>query len=140
MNALLPPLFVALSAALPAAAFAEAAWPTPDPASAQATRLSRYQISYAPTLAPIEINRMHAWVVQVMDKDGHPVADAAIAVSGGMPEHDHGLPTAPRATAQLGDGRYLIEGMKFHMGGAWEVVLHVKSGTGEDSLSIPLDL
>ena len=141
MNALLPPLLLALSAALPAAgAFAEAAWPTPDPASAQATRLGRYRISYASTLAPIEINRMHAWVVQVEDKEGHPVAGAAITVSGGMPEHDHGLPTAPRATAQLGDGRYLIEGMKFHMGGAWEVVLHVKSGTGEDSLSIPLDL
>ena len=141
MNALLPLLLLALSATLPAASLAaEAAWPTPDPANAQSTELGRYRISYAPTLEPIEINRMHTWVAQVTDADGHPVADAIINVTGGMPEHDHGLPTEPRVTAYLGDGRYLIEGMRFHMGGAWEVVLKVSSGTGEDSLSIPLDL
>jgi len=141
MNALLALLLLALSAAQPSAStFAEAAWPTPDPASAQTTRLGRYRISYAPSLQPIEINRIHAWVAQVMDADGNPVEGATISITGGMPDHDHGLPTAPRATAYLGEGRYLIEGMRFHMGGAWEVVLNVKSGAGDDALSIPLDL
>ena len=141
MNALLPLLLVALSATQPSTkAFAEAAWPTPDPASARTTRLDRYRISYASTLQPIEINRIHAWVARVMDAEGNPVEGATISITGGMPGHDHGLPTAPRATAYLGEGRYLIEGMKFHMGGAWEVVLNVKSGAGDDALSIPLDL
>ena len=141
MNALLPLLLVALFAVKPSAsAFAEAAWPMPDPASSQPTRLGRYRISYAPTLQPIEINRIHAWIAQVTDAEGNPVARATLGITGGMPAHDHGLPTAPRATAYLGEGRYLIEGMKFHMGGAWEVVLKVKSGAGDDALSIPLDL
>ena len=112
----------------------------PDPTSAQATALARYRISYASTLKPIAINRMHSWVVQVTDASGGPVEDAGIEVAGGMPAHDHGLPTVPQATAHLGDGRYLIEGMKFHMGGAWEVLLTVRAGQGIDSLSIPLNL
>lgn len=146
MNALLPLLFLALSATLPATgalaaeALAAEAWPMPNPDNAQVTELGRYRISYASALEPIEINRIHAWVAQVMDADGNPVEGATISISGGMPDHDHGLPTAPRATAYLGEGRYLIEGMRFHMGGAWEVVLNVKSGTGDDALSIPLDL
>lgn len=146
MNALLPLLFLALSATLPAAgalaagALAAEAWPMPNPDNAQVTELGRYRISYASALEPIEINRIHAWVAQVMDADGNPVEGASISITGGMPDHDHGLPTAPRATAYLGEGRYLIEGMRFHMGGAWEVVLNVKSGTGDDALSIPLDL
>ena len=146
MNALFALLLLALSATLPAAgalaagALAAEAWPTPNPDRAQVTELGRYRISYASALEPIEINRIHAWVAQVMDADGNPVEGASISITGGMPDHDHGLPTAPRATAYLGEGRYLIEGMKFHMGGAWEVVLNVKSGTGDDALSIPLDL
>ena len=141
MNALFPLLLLALSAGLPAAdALAGDAWPTPNPDNAQVTQFGRYRISYASALEPIEINRIHAWVAQVTDADGDPVVDATIRVSGGMPEHDHGLPTEPRVTAYLGDGRYLIEGMRFHMSGAWHVVLKVKSGTGEDSLSIPLDI
>lgn len=146
MNALLPLLFLALSATLPAAgalaagALAAEAWPMPNPDNAQVTELGRYRISYTSALEPIEINRIHVWVAQVMDADGNPVEGATISITGGMPDHDHGLPTAPRATAYLGEGRYLIEGMRFHMGGAWEVVINVKSGTGDDALSIPLDL
>ncbi len=146
MNVPFSLLLLALSATLPAAgalaagALAAEAWPTPNPDNAEVTELGRYRISYASALEPIEINRIHIWVAQVMDADGNPVEGATISISGGMPDHDHGLPTAPRATAYLGEGRYLIEGMKFHMGGAWEVVINVKSGTGDDALSIPLDL
>ena len=141
MNALLSLLLLALSATLPTVGtLAGEVWPTPNPDSAQVTERGRYRISYASALEPIEINRIHVWVAQVMDADGNPVEGATISISGGMPDHDHGLPTAPRATAYLGEGRYLIEGMKFHMGGAWEVVLSIKSGPGDDALSIPLDL
>lgn len=134
------PLFALAALWLTASAFGDAPWPTPDPASAQATTLGRYRVSHASTLAPIAINRIHSWVVQVTDAAGGPVEDAGIEISGGMPAHDHGLPTAPQATAYLGDGRYLIEGMKFHMGGAWEVLLTVRAAQGTDSLTIPLNL
>lgn len=38
-----------------------------------------------------------------------------------MPDHGHGLPTAPRVTRHLGGGRYLVEGMRFNMSGWWRL-------------------
>jgi hypothetical protein len=42
-----------------------------------------------------------------------------ISVDGDMPEHGHGLPTRPEVTRYLGNGDYLVEGMKFQMPGWW---------------------
>ena len=36
-----------------------------------------------------------------------------------MPEHGHGFPTVPEVTEYLGDGKYLVEGLKFSMPGWW---------------------
>jgi hypothetical protein len=76
-------------------------------------------------VVPIPTNQMHSWVVRVTNLEGEPMADALIEVEGGMPKHDHGLPTSPRMTRYLGDGDYLIEGMKFHMRGSWELLLKI---------------
>ena len=35
-----------------------------------------------------------------------------IYVHGGMPKHQHGFPTNPRAKQYLGNGLYLVEGVK----------------------------
>jgi hypothetical protein len=51
------------------------------------------------TLQPVEINRMHAWLLDIRDADGQPVEDAEIEVSGGMPAHDHGLPAGTCSAA-----------------------------------------
>ena len=88
----------------------------------------------------IEINRMHSWILHVEDASGAKVEGATISVSGGMPEHDHGLPTAPRVTEDLGGGDYRLEGMRFHMRGRWEVVVTVTTADGTSIVSIPLQL
>jgi hypothetical protein len=62
---------------------------------------------------------MHAWTLRVTRADGSPVNGATIAVDGDMPEHRHGLATRPRVTRHLGNGDYLVEGVKFQMGGWW---------------------
>ncbi len=80
-----------------------------------------YQVSYTPRRTPIVINQIHAWTIHVATPDGQPVADATITVDGDMPQHGHGLPTRPQVTKQLGNGDYLVEGMKFQMGGWWVV-------------------
>ena len=92
------------------------------------------------TLRPLEINRMHAWLLDIRDADGQPVEDAEIEVSGGMPEHDHGLPTAPRVTAELSAGRYLLEGLRFHMTGTWELVIDFEANGYTDRVTITLTL
>src|SRR5262245_44124840 len=67
----------------------------------------------------IEIGRFQTWVVELRDTAGAPVAGADLAIAGGMPGHGHGLPTEARVTAELGNGRYRIEGLKLNMVGAW---------------------
>lgn len=99
-----------------------------------------FQVSYTSDVAPIEINRMHGWTLTVLRADGSPVDGARIAVSGGMPSHNHGLPTAPRVTRELGDGRYRIDGLRFHMRGEWALRLVIDDGSVRDSVTIPLTL
>lgn len=78
-----------------------------------------FRVSYTPSTGTIPVNEMHEWTLHVEHADGTPVEDATITVDGDMPEHGHGLPTSPRVTRNLGNGDYLVEGLKFQMGGWW---------------------
>lgn len=91
------------------------------------TAQQKYVVAIHPQAESIAINRLHAWEVQVSSPEGTPVLHAHIDVEGGMPQHGHGLPTKPRITRELGDGRYLLEGMKFSMTGWWIITLKVRT-------------
>ena len=78
-----------------------------------------YRVSYTASNGTIPINQMHEWTLHVESADGTPVEDAAITVEGDMPQHGHGLPTSPRVTQYLGNGDYVVEGLKFQMAGWW---------------------
>jgi hypothetical protein len=86
------------------------------------------------------INQIHRWLIHVEDLDGNPVENASIQIVGGMPEHNHGLPTAPKVTMYLGQGNYLVEGMKFHMAGLWRIEFSVSANNQEDVLVLNLRL
>lgn len=100
----------------------------------------RFLVSFETSVHPIPINSMHTWILRVEDDSNHAVPNASIVVTGGMPAHDHGLSTAPRVTRYLGDGRYLVEGMKFHMPGHWQIEISVDTETASDSVVIDIDL
>ena len=51
-------------------------------------------------LSPIEINTIHSWEVVLTDEDG-AVSGATLDIVGGMPEHNHGMPTQPQITEEL---------------------------------------
>ena len=98
---------------------------------------------YTATLQPIEVlrvRRMQTVSVRITGADGRAVDDATITVDGGMPEHGHGLPTQPRVTRALGDGVYEIEGLRFSMGGWWELKLAIASSAGADNVTFNLNL
>ena len=99
-----------------------------------------FRVSYSSDLDPIEINRIHTWVIHIETATGTPLDGAEVTLEGGMPEHDHGLPTSPRVTANLGNGDYLVEGMRFHMGGGWEITVTIDTGADRDTCLIPLRL
>ena len=99
-----------------------------------------FVVSYASRLQPISINRIHNWVIHVETADGSPIDNATIAVIGGMPLHDHGLPTMPQVTKYLGDGNYLVEGMRFHMNGWWQLTVSITVDSNTDSVTFELQL
>lgn len=86
------------------------------------------------------INRMHSWILHIEDEDGREIEGAIVEVEGGMPEHDHGLPTKPRITEELGGGDYRLQGMRFHMSGYWEVIVSITTDTGSFEVMISLQL
>ena len=99
-----------------------------------------FVISYQPALEPISINQIHNWVVHVETADGDAVEGASISLVGGMPDHDHGLPTLPQSTRYIGDGDYVVEGVKFHMNGRWQVTMTIAVESGNDTVTFDLQL
>lgn len=98
---------------------------------------------YAATLEPREpigLRKLLTVPVRILDVNGRPVDGATVSIEGGMPEHRHGLPTKPRVTRALGGGMYEIEGLRFSMGGWWQVTLVIDSPAGVDSVTFNLSL
>lgn len=87
-----------------------------------------------------DINRMHSWILHVESAEGVAIENATISVTGGMPEHDHGLPTRPRVTEELGDGDYRLDGVRFHMRGYWEIEVTITTEDTTSVVVIPLRL
>ena len=89
---------------------------------------------------PLRTRRLQTVRVRVADASGRALDGIAIDVNGGMPQHGHGLPTEPRVTANAGDGIYVIEGVRFNMGGWWEFSLAMTGAAGTDLVTFNLQL
>jgi YtkA-like len=90
-----------------------------DYSTTQLSENGLFRVSYTASTDVVPVNQIHQWTLHVENADGEPVEDATITVDGDMPQHGHGLPTRPQVTENLGNGDYLVEGMKFQMGGWW---------------------
>ena len=98
---------------------------------------------YVATLEPassLKARKMYTVAVSLKDAAGQPVEGATITVDGGMPEHGHGLPTQPRMTRANGNGVYEISGVRFNMGGWWELRLAISTPSGADTVTFNLEL
>ena len=91
-------------------------------------------------LDPMAINTIHSWELVLYTADGASLSGARISVVGGMPDHDHGLPTSPVVTREITPGRYLLEGMRFHMPGRWLLTFDVISDQGSESATLEFRL
>lgn len=97
-------------------------------------------VNYTSSIEPIVINVMHEWILTIESVDGHPITNADVTVEGGMPEHNHGLPTQPKVTKNLGNGQYLLQGVRFHMPGLWEIRATIRVEGDEHNVIFPLNL
>ena len=99
-----------------------------------------YVVRFTSSIEPMPINKMFEWTLHVEDENGEPVDGARFAIAGGMPEHNHGLPTNPRVTEDLGNGDYRLQGIRFHMKGNWQFIISIFEGSQADRVVIDLQL
>lgn len=111
-----------------------------DQSRSKATAKGFYVAAVEPESPVVKQGEMHVWILTVKTPDGQPIDDAKVAIGGGMPDHNHGLPTSPEVTRQLGEGRYRIEGMKFNMSGWWELRFDISAARGSDTVTFNLVL
>ena len=99
-----------------------------------------FKIEIYSELSPLSINTIHSWHIRVLDRDDEILELEELNVFGGMPEHDHGLPTQPEVTMRLDNGDYLLEGVRFHMQGHWELLIEIQYAGVDDTAIIDFEL
>lgn len=99
----------------------------------QPTKVGLFRVVLEPEPGALTVGDIHDWTVTVTLPDGTPVNGATFTITGGMPAHSHGLPTAPQVTAELGSGRYTLGGVKFSMDGLWVLDITVTAGGKSDT-------
>ena len=114
--------------------------PDADTSPRRVSKAGTYEVSYEPSVAPVPKRALHTWTLHVRTRDGRPVDGAELRIDGGMPDHGHGLPTRPQVREALGNGAYVVEGMKFNMGGYWVVDVAIASAEGADDVRFELNL
>lgn len=88
----------------------------------------------------VPLNKIHKWKLILSDLDGKPLTGAKIEIVGHMPGHVHGLPTQPQVTADLGEGLYEVDGVKFQMRGWWVMTFQVEAGDYQDEVTFNIKL
>ncbi len=97
-----------------------------------------FRASYASNVMPIPVGRIISWKLRVETADGHPLKNAEVLLSGGMPEHGHGLPTMPKVTEGTVPGDYIVQRLKFSMPGWWVMTFKIKAQDTEDVITFNL--
>jgi hypothetical protein len=64
---------------------------------------------------------------------------SALTVDAVMPNHRHGMNYRPRVSAH-GNGRYVVDGLLFHMPGKWRLLFDVRSGAATHRLWQDIEL
>ena len=100
--------------------------------SLQGTRLEspRYVLVYR--TGEVSVAKHFRVDVEACAKSGPP--PESLKVDATMPEHKHGMNYRPTIVS-LGDGRYRVDGMVFHMPGTWELAIDVRAGEESERLS-----
>lgn len=115
------------------------------PASHAKTLVSNgggYKVSFVPVPDPIPMNEPFSLDVTVRpsaENSGMDLADLSFSADAAMPAHAHGMTTRARATP-LGDGRYRVDGMLFHMPGHWQLYFDIGRGSIVERAQVDIHL
>jgi len=95
-------------------------------------------LAFAPSPAPVPLGRPFTLAIQLCPAPGQPLPER-LTVDAEMPAHRHGMNYRPTVTAQ-GHGRFLAEGLMFHMPGHWRLWFEIPQGAGQPPLRLGTDL
>lgn len=90
--------------------------------------------------APVSLNKMNTFIVKIQPQDPIlPLAVTDIRFDARMPQHNHGMVVKPKVT-QINALEFQIDGVKFHMVGAWELTFVFLKGKTEIAHKLPFEL
>jgi hypothetical protein len=92
----------------------------------------RLVIAYRTDPAPVVIGQHFSVEAAVCPREAGAAA-TGLRVDAHMPDHRHGMNYRAVVTPR-GDGRYVAEGLLFHMPGRWQLVFDVTSGGRNERL------
>ena len=93
---------------------------------------SHYMVAFRPEPIRIEVGQPFSLLFNVCTKNDSPAE--LVAVDATMPDHKHGMNYRPTIVS-MGDGRYRVEGLVFHMPGRWELSIDVRAGEESERLT-----
>lgn len=105
----------------------------------RASALGAY-VATIETDAPLRTGALQRVRLSVRDAKGAPIRGAKVTVDGGMPQHGHGLPTRPRVTAEAPGGVYVVDGLRFNMGGWWTLEFAIEQAGSADRVTFNVRL
>lgn len=87
-----------------------------------------YRLQYVTDPDPLPLNEMFSMevVVERVATAGAAWEPVSLSVDARMPEHQHGMNVEPRVEP-LGEGRFRVTRMLFHMPGYWELYFDIVS-------------
>mgnify|MGYP006267439823 CR=1 FL=1 len=93
---------------------------------------SHYLVALRSEPLRIEVGEPFSLLINACTRSNKPAE--LVAVDAQMPEHKHGMNYRPTIVS-LGEGRYRVDGMVFHMPGRWEINIDVRDGEESERLS-----
>ena len=102
-------------------------------AGARKVESERYSLAYRTKPGKLAVSQHFSVEMAVCPKSGQP-APESVRVDGFMPEHNHGMNYRPVVKPGEG-GRYLADGLMFHMPGKWDFIFEVRGGGKTDRMT-----
>lgn len=115
-------------------------WPEDGTPLERTSASGRHRVSIRPSIAGAERARHHAWEILVADRSARPARVRRLAFAATMPAHGHGLPTVPRIVAADEAGWIRVRGVRFHMGGHWQIRVEFDAEQGGDVAIFDVDI
>ena len=106
-----------------------------------ASRHGRYVVTCTPPSGTIALGRPQTWTVLVTTRAGAPVDHLRLEFDCDMPQMSM-APAPAHSVTEEGQGRYLVRGVEFTMGGHWvvTVTLGATTSTAADSATFSVQI